>query len=75
MFIGGQGEGKLYSGENSFENINSQTSDPTTPYTGGPIDGESHLSNINTSETGKGAAHENRPPYYVLAYIMRVKLY
>ena len=75
MFIGGQGESKLYSGEYSFENTNSQTSDPSTPYTGGPIDGESHLSNINTSETGNGAAHENRPPYYVLAYIMRVKLY
>lgn len=26
-----------------------------------------------TDETGSGAAHENRPPYYVLAYIMRLK--
>lgn len=75
MFVGNQGDNKLFSGDYTFENTNSQTSDPTTPYTGGPIDGESHLSNINTSETGKGKAHENRPPYYVLAYIMRVKLY
>lgn len=75
MFIGGQGEGKLYSGDYAFENTNSQTSDPSTPYTGGPIDGESKLSNPNTSETGGNQAHENRPPYYVLAYIMRVKLY
>ena len=75
MFIGGQGDGKLYSGENTFENINSQTSDPSTPYTGGPIDGESHLPNKDTSKVGGNAAHENRPPYYVLAYIMRVKLY
>lgn len=75
MFVGNQGDSKLFSGDYTFENTNSQTSDPTTPYTGGPIDGESHLSNINTSETGNGAAHENRPPYYVLAYIMRVKLY
>lgn len=27
----------------------------------------------NTAETGSGSPHENRPPYYVLAYIMRVK--
>ena len=26
----------------------------------------------NTSSEGKGFPHENRPPYYVLAYIMRV---
>ena len=27
----------------------------------------------DTEETGDGQAHENRPPYYVLAYIMRAK--
>ncbi len=27
----------------------------------------------NTDATGGGASHENRPPYYVLAYIMRTK--
>ncbi|WP_294591578.1 tail fiber protein [uncultured Rikenella sp.] len=27
----------------------------------------------HTESTGSNAAHENRPPYYVLAYIMRVK--
>lgn len=27
----------------------------------------------DSSETGHGDAHENRPPYYVLAYVMRVK--
>ena len=26
-----------------------------------------------TDSAGSGAAHENRPPYYTLAYIMRVK--
>lgn len=26
-----------------------------------------------TGSVGEGASHENRPPYYVLAYIMRVK--
>ena len=29
--------------------------------------------NISSGSTGGGAAHENRPPYYVLAFIMRVK--
>jgi microcystin-dependent protein len=28
---------------------------------------------IGTLSTGGGAAHENRPPYYVLAFIMRVQ--
>jgi microcystin-dependent protein len=27
----------------------------------------------STDSTGGGAAHENRPPYYVLAFIMRVQ--
>lgn len=27
----------------------------------------------NTDEAGDGAAHENRPPYYTLAYIMRAR--
>jgi microcystin-dependent protein len=27
----------------------------------------------NTYSTGGGQAHENRPPYYALAFIMRVK--
>lgn len=29
--------------------------------------------NHSTESTGAGMAHENRPPYYVLAYIIRVK--
>lgn len=28
---------------------------------------------LSTDATGGGKAHENRPPYYVLAYIMRIK--
>ena len=31
-----------------------------------------HSVSGNTGSTGSGAAHENRPPYYALAYIMRV---
>ena len=29
-------------------------------------------SNAATSSTGSGGAHENRPPYYALAYIMKL---
>jgi microcystin-dependent protein len=28
---------------------------------------------LQTASTGGGQAHENRPPYYALAYIMRVR--
>jgi microcystin-dependent protein len=26
-----------------------------------------------TQPTGGGSAHENRPPYYVLAYVMKIR--
>ena len=34
---------------------------------------EANDTSQQTLEYGEGKAHENRPPYYVLAYIMRVK--
>lgn len=46
-------------GNNSWPNATSDHSQ-TTPFG-------------NTAPTGGGSAHETRPPYYVLAYIMRVK--
>lgn len=33
--------------------------------------GHSHSISGSTSATGSGSAHENRPPYYALAYIMK----
>jgi microcystin-dependent protein len=33
----------------------------------------SHSHSIGVGASGSSAAHENRPPYYVLAYIMKVK--
>ena len=35
-------------------------------------EGAYQITERNTSNTGGNEAHENRPPYYVLAYIMRV---
>jgi microcystin-dependent protein len=37
------------------------------------VNGEnSGSSSASTAYTGGGAAHENRPPYYALAYIMKL---
>lgn len=46
---------------------------PKRSDTGG--DDRNHIQWIKhrTDEAGTGATHENRPPYYVLAYIMRAK--
>ena len=32
----------------------------------------SHSHSVTVGDTGGGAAHENRPPYYALAFVMRV---
>jgi len=40
--------------------------------TSGASIGMNHTHTFTTSGTGGGAAHENRPPYYALAYIMKV---
>jgi microcystin-dependent protein len=46
--------------------------------TGGTAGGSGHVrrdalnnSNHTTNPSGSGSAHENRPPYYALAYIMK----
>ncbi len=46
----------------------------TTRYDASSSLGGSWSSHVyGTSYTGSGAAHENRPPYYALCYIMRVR--
>ncbi len=35
-------------------------------------DGGTHTHSFNTNKTGSDKPHENRPPYYVLAYIMKL---
>ena len=41
--------------------------------TGGPSANSNHQHSINitSNQAGGGAAHENRPPYYALCYIMK----
>jgi hypothetical protein len=41
--------------------------------TGNTSDGGSHSHSVsgNSSNAGSGSAHENRPPYYALCYIMK----
>jgi microcystin-dependent protein len=48
-------------------------SDDPASYGGEPAGNHSHIISGDTGDTGGGTAHENRPPYYVLAFIMRVK--
>ena len=50
-----------YSGYNVFQNVN--TTNAGT---------HSHTINFNSADTGGGQSHENMPPFYVLAYIMRI---
>ena len=47
--------------------------DDATDYGGNSAGDHSHIISGDTGNAGGGAAHENRPPYYVLAFIMRVK--
>lgn len=35
------------------------------------LEDEDGAISLNTTTTGNGQAHENRPPYYALAYIMK----
>ena len=47
----------------------------TDTYPGrGPVGGSGHpvFGNMTTSQTGGGQPHENRPPYYALAFIMKL---
>jgi microcystin-dependent protein len=37
-----------------------------------PSESHYHTMNFNTQSAGSGQSHTNMPPYYVLAYIMRI---
>ena len=47
----------------------SASSDAPSTESGGS---HTHTVNGSTASTGNGTAHENRPPYYALAFIMRI---
>jgi hypothetical protein len=36
------------------------------------LDVSSSFSNVQIQESGLGTPHENRPPYYVLAFLMKL---
>ncbi len=68
----------FYVGDDELQNIDS-TYDCSTQKcpTDKPYDADSKLRGnsavYKTSATGGGQSHENRPPYYALYYIMRIK--
>lgn len=75
----GQGSGSTYtawniSGGNTQQGTNQNTQSATTGITMAAAGAHSHAIAVTASAatTGGGAAHENRPPYYALAYIMKV---
>lgn len=55
-------------GTDDYGNFNNEQSNITN-YTGSA---GNHNHGGATQSTGSGAAHDNMPPYYVLAYIMRI---
>ena len=58
--------------DNQFRTANSQANTGSA-VTGITINsGGAHTHSVTTNNIGGGEAHENRPPYYSLAYIMRV---
>lgn len=56
--VDNNGGGFMYVGQNNTNNY-------TTNTTG------AHTHSFTSSSTGGGSSHENRPPYYALAYIMK----
>ncbi|MEK4628117.1 hypothetical protein MKZ17_07910 [Solibacillus sp. FSL R7-0682] len=57
------------SGSSEAFKYNVNASSPSYTQSGG---NHSHSISGNTGSAGSGAAHENRPPYYALAYIMKL---
>lgn len=69
-----------------FNKLAARAADATTPGTAGSVDSRSPESEYNIAymsndeweaatiqKVGGGQSHENRPPYFVLAYIIKVK--
>lgn len=59
------------SGGTSFANKLSQNEGSSSEVTIGSAGAHTHTMSGSTAATGGGTAHENRPPYYALAYIMK----
>lgn len=62
---GGEGYAALYNGSNEVYKYGYTTDIIST-------DNGSHSHTVTVSDSGGGSAHENRPPYFALAYIMKL---
>ncbi len=69
---GSFGGGKMLHMTNIAGQMNGVTIDNVLANDTVPIDGGGHGHTITVGDTGGGAAHENRPPFYVLAFIMKL---
>jgi microcystin-dependent protein len=70
-----QSEMPSHSNIASYRNSGDDEGRVTEPYIAGAgydADGRTQSNTINISNTGGSQPHENRPPYYVLAYIMKI---
>mgnify|MGYP003132851650 CR=1 FL=1 len=72
---GGFGVGDWGDGSFSAQGTNTSGANVSISVSGntgnGAVSGNTGNSNPSTNNTGDGGAHENRPPYYALAYIMK----
>jgi microcystin-dependent protein len=76
----GGGRGGIITVRNGESNVAGRIGDPTGNKfeqlggaDGGDVDGNGqHTHSVSTEARGGGQAHENRPPYYALAFIMRL---
>jgi len=59
------------SGGTAFDNKLSRNEGSSSEVTIGSAGAHTHTMSGSTAATGGGTAHENRPPYYALAYIMK----
>lgn len=64
-----------YKGSASGKYLNFQTGNSNTNsgFSVSISSAGAHTHTMTVGSVGSGAAHENRPPYYVLAYIMRIQ--
>lgn len=65
---------QLYEQDNDLTAIDSlsNSQNEVQPFTNLPLESSSAATGITINQTGESGSHNNMPPYYVLAYIIRI---